>query len=59
MIEERVKEIVTSFRINENLWKEARIYAIENGMSMKDLIENVLKTELKENRIQKKTGGEK
>lgn len=58
MAEEKEKEVVTSFRVNENLWKDARIYAIENGMSMKELIENLLKIELKENIIKKKlTGG--
>lgn len=40
-------EIVTSFRVNEELWKNAKIYAIENGLSMKELIENLLKKELK------------
>jgi len=40
------KEIVTSFRVDEDLWKEARIYAIENGMTMKQLIENILRKEV-------------
>lgn len=41
------KEVVTSFRVDEELWREARIYAIENKMSMKELLESLLKTELK------------
>jgi len=40
-------EMVTSIRVDEDLWKEAKIYAIKNGMTMKDLIETLLKKELK------------
>jgi len=48
------KDVVTSFRVDEELWKNARIYAIENGISMKKLLETLLKIELKENRIREK-----
>ena len=48
------KDVVTSFRVDAELWKKARIYAIENGLTMKKLIETLLRTELKENRIKEK-----
>jgi len=47
------KDVVTSFRVNEDLWKKARIYAIENGMTMKELLETLLRMELKENNVKK------
>jgi len=54
------KDVVTSFRVDAELWKHARIYAIENGLTMKQLIENLLRLELKENRIKAKLNkGEK
>lgn len=48
------KDVVTSFRVDEELWHEARVYAVENKMTMKELIENLLRTELKENTVKKK-----
>lgn len=45
------RDVVTSFRVDAELWKKARIYAIENGITMKKLIETLLRMELKENRI--------
>lgn len=59
MAEAKGNEVVTSFRVNEELWHKARVYAVENKMTMKELIENLLKTELKENTIKKKFAGEK
>lgn len=47
------KDIVTSFRVDEELWREARVYAVRHGLTVKELIEFVLKRELKENRILK------
>jgi len=48
------KDIVTSFRVDEELWKKTRIYAIENGLTVRKLLETLLKMELKENRIKEK-----
>lgn len=48
------KDIVTSFRVDEQLWRNARIYAIKNGLTMKKLLETLLRMELKENRIKEK-----
>jgi predicted DNA-binding ribbon-helix-helix protein len=52
------REVVTSFRVDEELWHKARIYAVENKMTMKELIENLLRIELKENMVKKKLGKE-
>jgi predicted DNA-binding ribbon-helix-helix protein len=43
---------VTSIRINEDLWKEAKKYAIDADVSLGELIEKLLKEELE--RIRKK-----
>jgi predicted DNA-binding ribbon-helix-helix protein len=40
------RDIVTSFRIDGDLWKEAKIHAIKKEMTMKELIEYLLKREL-------------
>jgi len=50
--------VVTSFRVSEDLWTKAKIYAIENKMTMKGLIETLLKIELKEKRIKELKGNE-
>ncbi|KXB03573.1 hypothetical protein AKJ45_01280 [candidate division MSBL1 archaeon SCGC-AAA261F19] len=43
------EDIVTSFRVNEDLWKKARVHAIKNDTTMKEILETLLKVELKEN----------
>jgi hypothetical protein len=48
------KDIVISIRIDREVWRKARIYAIENDKTMKELIETLLKKELKEKRIRQK-----
>jgi predicted DNA-binding ribbon-helix-helix protein len=53
------RDVVTSFRVDEELWHRARVYAVENKITMKELIENLLRMELKENIIKKKLGVEK
>lgn len=45
------KDIVTSFRVNEELWKRTRIYALENDMTVKKLMESLLNMELKEKKL--------
>jgi len=47
-------DIVTSFRVDGDLWHKARVYAVENKMTMKELIENLLRIELKENTVKRK-----
>ena len=50
------REMVTSIRVDEELWRKARIYALENGLTMKGLIESLLREKLKG---EKKGKGEK
>jgi predicted HicB family RNase H-like nuclease len=38
---------VTSIRIGDNLWRAARVYAIKNGVSLTQLIERLLREELR------------
>lgn len=52
------RDVVTSFRVDAELWKKARIHAIENGITMKKLIETLLRMELKEKRIRELKGNE-
>ena len=52
------KDVVTSFRVDEELWHRARVYAVENKMTIKELIENLLRIELKENMVKKKLSKE-
>jgi predicted HicB family RNase H-like nuclease len=40
------KQIVTSIRVDEELWKEAKKYAIDTDISLAELIEKLLKEEL-------------
>ena len=47
------KDMVTSFRVNEELWKRTRVYAIENDLTVKKLMESLLKMELKEKKLAK------
>lgn len=49
-------DVVTSFRVDEELWHKARVYAVENKMTVKELIENLLRLELKENIVKGKLG---
>ena len=53
------KDMVTSFRVDEELWHKVRVYAVENRMTIKELIENLLRMELEENRVKKKLEAER
>jgi predicted DNA-binding ribbon-helix-helix protein len=44
------KQTVTSIRIDEELWKEAKKYAIDEDVSLGELIEKLLKEELERRR---------
>lgn len=41
------KEVVTSIRIDEDLWKEVKIHAVKESMTLKELLERLLREELK------------
>jgi predicted DNA-binding ribbon-helix-helix protein len=49
-VKEMSKQTVTSIRVDEELWKEAKIYAIRNGITLADLLEKLLKEELRKGR---------
>lgn len=54
------KQIVSSVRIDEKVWKAARIYAISKGITLTALIEQLLRQELEKNKaIYKFVGGHK
>lgn len=40
------KQIVTSIRVDEKLWKEAKIYAIKKGITLAELLNELLRREL-------------
>jgi len=42
----KAKEIVTSVRVNEELWKEAKIYAIKRGITLAELLNELIRKEL-------------
>jgi len=48
-----VKEVIASFRVDEQLWREARAYAVRNGITTKQLVEFLISKELEEQRFLK------
>jgi predicted HicB family RNase H-like nuclease len=43
----QMSKSVTSIRIDDNLWKAARIYAIKKGTNLTELLEKLLREELR------------
>lgn len=41
------KQVVTSIRVDEDVWKEAKIYAIRSGITISELLDRLLKEKLK------------
>jgi len=50
------KQALTSIRVNEELWKRAKIYAIEHDETLSALVERLLKEEIEG---KKRTGDKK
>jgi hypothetical protein len=46
----RKDQVVTSLRVDPELWKEAKIEAIRRGTTLASLIDKAMRKELKENR---------
>ncbi len=46
MTAESEKE-TTSIRVDKEVWKEAKHYAIEKGITLTELVENALKREMR------------
>ncbi|MHA1289019.1 MAG: hypothetical protein ACTSPB_16645 [Candidatus Thorarchaeota archaeon] len=42
---------MTSLMVDEELWKRAKMYAIENNMSLREFIETIVRRELEERRL--------
>ena len=42
MPEEEKRQFVTSLRIDSNLWKEAKVQAIRNDITLTELVEEAL-----------------
>lgn len=40
---DKKKQMVTSLRVNPDLWKEARVQAIRNDMTLADVVEEALR----------------
>ena len=40
-----------SIRLDPQLWKEAKLYAIQNDIKIADLVEKALKSEINENKV--------
>ncbi len=43
---------ITSLRIHPLIWKKAKVYAIENDVSMRELLEYLIVSELKERNLE-------
>jgi len=41
-----MSKTVTSIRVDQELWKEAKIYAIKKGMTLTELLEKLLREEI-------------
>lgn len=44
---ERKKQMVTSLRVDSDLWKEAKVQAIRNDMTLADVVEEALRDWIK------------
>jgi predicted transcriptional regulator len=46
MLGYKLAKMVTSIRVDDDLWKKARIHAIQNDETMTDMVERLLKKEI-------------
>ena len=47
------RQIVTSLRVNSDLWKEAKVQAIRNDMTLTKLVEEAINLWMKEKIMEK------
>ena len=47
-------DIITSFRVDSELWKKARIYAVEHEITIRNFIERLIRLELEERRLEER-----
>ena len=50
-VKEETKRVTTSIKINPEIWKEAKIEAIQREVDLSELVENALKKELKGSKL--------
>ena len=50
------KDTNTSIRINEELWREAKKFAIDEGIPVSDLVERALIAEMHKRRKEQRAG---
>ncbi|HII36320.1 MAG TPA: hypothetical protein HA319_04680 [Nitrosopumilaceae archaeon] len=50
-MKEETKRVTTSIKINPEIWKEAKIEAIQREVDLSELVENALKKELKGSKL--------
>jgi len=46
----RKNRVVTSLRVDPNLWKEAKIEAIKRGTTLASLLEKAIRNEVRKNK---------
>ena len=46
-MDDKKKRIVTSLRVNADIWKEARIQAIKHDLTLADLVEEAIELWIK------------
>lgn len=44
------KEIVTSIRVDEDLWKEVKIHTVREGITLSEFLNHVLREKLKKSK---------
>ena len=49
---EKKKQMVTSLRVNPDLWKEAKIEAIREGINLAEVVEQALEEWIKKRRTE-------
>jgi len=42
-------KMVTSIKVDDELWREAKIYCIQSGITLGELLEQLLKEKMNEN----------
>lgn len=50
LMAEKTERVTTSIKINPELWKKAKVSAINNDMDLSELVENAILDWIKENK---------
>ena len=49
-----IRNLILDFRVDSELWKKARIYAVEHEITVRNFIERLIRLELEERRLEEK-----